>query len=113
MKKVFWIIGLVIIILMAIVFVKMITNVGPGTAYNFNVVEGCEALKYYGPEVNISHSTELLDLIVIKHGYPARGLDKVTLREYCISENFNNNFEACFKENKFNIGMSCGIIYMS
>ncbi len=72
------------------------SSIGPGTAYQFSVVKGCDDIKEntfvdpYTNELNVSFSDEMLDSIIIKSGFGRR--IKESIRELCfINSSLNQN----------------------
>lgn len=82
------IVGLISAAILFVIFSR--TNcIGCGSFYTFSIEEGCELAEknfYYNytkDKMAIHMDDELLDGVVVKDGFPNKGLQKVTLREYC------------------------------
>ncbi len=83
------IIGIIIVAVVIGVVIYSIPQVGPGTAYEFRVKQGCNIVDeniFFDngiPDMNITE--EIRDNVIIVHGYGASGLETVRFGQLCES----------------------------
>lgn len=103
---------LVIIIAIAIIlfsyFDFMNSEMGPGTAYEFRPVEGCELVNNLDYGSNITITDEILDNLIVEYGYGRSGYNTSTYREYCTDNPaWFQDFENCVKGYTRTIRVCC------
>jgi hypothetical protein len=69
---------------------------GPGTAYEVNIVQGCDII-HNATSGNFEQlSDEDKENITVEYGYGAYGLNQTSLKEFCSPENKNKDrYEIC------------------
>jgi hypothetical protein len=103
MKISYIIIGILAIIIVGFLFFISTQQFGPGTAYEFRIIRGCENFdRSHGLDFNVTD--HILDSVLIEHGYGKSGFEKVTFREYCQN---SENFKECVESRKSIVFFQC------
>ncbi len=91
-KKIIIIYIVLILIIALVMFLSSTQKIGPGTAYHFEVLEGCEVV-YDNMYINLSTNRYgltvndyVLDNIKLRYGFGRTGYKESSFRESCQSE---------------------------
>ena len=107
MKHKIIIILMILFVVLFIIYLSTI-EIGPGTAFEFRVIQGCDLIE--GKGYNFTFTDEILDGMVIEHGYAGTVFtgpryQREKLRNYCMKG--GQNIEECLQYNRIRIFNNC------